>query len=214
MRIKGLLFCFILVAFGHVYSQNSSVNQDSIKFIQLTGIVVNDSLERLPFTAVYDKSTRRGVIADYYGYFALVVHPGDTLQFSFIGFKRKTFVIPDTDSTNELSIVTLLESDTLKSETVEVYPWPSKEQFAEAFINLKIDNDAVERAKQRLSPQEMAFVYGSLGNDPSLSFKIQNQTHLNKIYYRGQQAPNNFLNPASWSSFLKSLNNGDLKIMR
>ena len=216
MKVKGLLFILVVVLSRIVIAQDTDLDheEDTLRYIQLTGIVVNDSLERLPFTAVYDKTTRHGVVADYYGYFALVVHPGDTLQFAFIGFKKKTFIIPEADTLSELSIVTLLESDTLKSETVEVYPWPSKEQFAEAFVNLKIDNDAIERAKKRLSPQEMAFVYGDLSNDPSLSYKVQSQFYLNNIYYRGQQAPNNLLNPASWSSFIQSLNNGDLKIMR
>lgn len=196
------------------FSQTETATKDSLKFVQLTGIVVNDSLERLPFTAVYDKTTSRGVIADYYGYFALVVHPGDTLQFSFVGYKKKTFIIPEPDSTNELSIVSMLESDTILAKPVNVYPWPSKEEFAEAFVNLKIDNDAITRAKERLSPQEMAFVYGDLSSDPSLSYGTQSQQYLNQIYYRGQMRPNNLMNPVAWSNFLKSLNNGDLKIMR
>lgn len=218
MRAKLNLNVFLASLFLSVgtllTAQENIERRDSLRFVQLTGIVVNDSLERLPFTAVYDKSTRRGVIADYYGYFALVVHPGDTLQFSYIGFKKKTYIIPEPDSTNELSIVSLLESDTIYAKSVTVYPWPSKEEFAEAFISLKINNDAINRAKERLSPQEMAFVYGDLSSDPSLSYNTQSQQYLNQIYYRGQQAPNNLLNPLAWSNFLKSLNNGDLKIMR
>lgn len=210
---EGLVLFFVL--FSHqMFAQSDTNKVDRVKFVQLTGIVVNDSMERLPFTAIYDKTTRRGVIADYYGYFALVVHPGDTIQFSYIGFKKKTFVIPEPDESNELSIVSLLESDTVFTKTVDVYPWPSKEDFAEAFVSLKIDNDAINRAKDRLSPQEMAFVYGNLSSDPGLSYSTQSQQYLNQIYYRGQQAPNNLLNPLAWSNFLKSLNNGDLKIIR
>lgn len=214
MKMKLALSFFLSLFCLFSQAQDTAEPQDSLRFVQLTGIIVNDSLERLPFTAVYDKTTRRGVIADYFGYFALVVHPGDTLQFSFIGYKKKTYVIPEPDSTNELSIVTQLESDTLLTEPVDVYPWPSKEEFAEAFVNLKIDNTAMEMAKQRLSPQEMAFVYGQVPSDGVGSYKMQSQNYLNQIYYRGQQAPNNFLNPLAWSNFLKSLNNGDLKIMR
>lgn len=202
---------FLIIGNGNSFSQE----KDTVQYLQLTGIVVNDSLQRLPFTAIYDKSTQRGVIADYYGYFALVVHPGDTIQFSFIGFKKKSFIVPTpSDSSLNISIVSLLESDTLMSDPVEVYPWPSKEQFADAFINLEIDTDAVDRARSRLSPQEMAFVYGTVGSDASLSYKSQTNQYLNQVYYRGQQAPNNLLNPVAWNNFLKSLNNGDLKITR
>jgi len=217
MKMIGvyILFFITLSSLSNgVYSQTTQSGGDSLKYVQLTGIVVNDSLQRLPFTAVFDKTTQRGVICDYYGYFALVVHPGDTLQFSFIGFKKKTFVVPQADSTNSLSIVSMLESDTIMSAPVDVYPWPSKDQFADAFVNLEIDNDAINRAKKRLSPQEMAFVYGTMGSDASISYKSQSQQYLNQIYYRGQQAPNNLLNPVAWNNFLKSLNNGDLKIVR
>lgn len=215
MKLRILLLYFTVLTFGlstNVFGQNDSQVKDSVKYVQVTGIVINDSLQRLPFTAVYDKSTQRGVICDYYGYFALVVHPGDTLQFSFIGFKQKTFIVPEPDSSFSLSIVTLLESDTVMSAPVDVYPWPSKEEFADAFVNLEIDNDAINRAKKRLSPQEMAFVYGTMGSDASISYKSQTASYLNQVYYRGQQAPNNLLNPVAWSNFLKSLNNGDLKI--
>lgn len=207
-KIATLLFLMIFLNLS--YSQDTK--KDSLRFVQLTGIVVSDSLKRLPFTAVYDLNTSRGVICDYFGYFALVVHPGDTLQFSFIGFKKKTYIVPEPDSLNKLSIVAVLESDTIMSAPVDVYPWPSRDQFASAFLNLEIDNDAINRAKNRLSPQEMAFVYNTIGSDPSLSYKYQSQTYLNQVYYRGQQPPNNLLNPVAWQNFIKSINNGDMKI--
>lgn len=213
-KLYVLTIGFICFLSNITFGQNADTKSDTLKYIQLTGIAVNDSLQRLPFTAVYDKTTQRGVISDYYGYFALVVHPGDTLQFSFIGFKKKTFIVPEPDSTNSLSIVSMLESDTIMSAPVDVYPWPSRDQFADAFVNLEIDNDAIDRAKKRLSPQEMAFVYGTLGSDASISYKGQSQQYLNQVYYRGQQPPNNLLNPVAWNNFLKSLNNGDLKIVR
>jgi len=210
--LRILIVFFAVLFVSEVSFGQDNTADDSVKYVQLTGIVINDSLQRLPFTTIIDKSTHRGVIADYYGYFAMVVHPGDTIQFGYIGFKQKLFVVPEPDETNSLSIVTMLEDDTEIMDVIEVYPWPSKEEFAEAFINLEIDNDAINRAKQRLSPQEMAFVYGTMGSDASLSYKAQSKNYLDQVYYKGQQAPNNLLNPAAWSKFLKSLNNGDLKI--
>ena len=211
-RILYLLIVLLSIEFTST-AQNSTSKNDTLKYVQLTGIVVSDSMKRLPYTAVFDTHTKRGVICDFFGYFAFVVHPGDTLQFSFIGFKPKYFIVPEPDSTNSLSIVTMLESDSLMSNVVDVYPWPSKEEFADAFVNLEIDNDAINRAKSHLSPQEMAFVYSRLGSDPSLAYKYQSYQILNQVYYKNQIAPNNLLNPAAWSKFLKSVNNGDLKIM-
>jgi len=215
MKLSRLLFFFLFIlSFQLDLSAQSTVpEKDTLKYVQLTGVVVSDSMKRLPYTAVFDTQTKRGVICDYFGYFAFVVHPGDTLQFSFIGFKPKYFIVPETDSTSSLSIVTMLESDSLMSNVVEVYPWPSKDQFADAFVNLEIDNDAIKRAKARLSPQEMAFVYSNIGSDASLAYKYQSYQTLNQVYYKNQYAPNNLLNPYAWNKFLKSINNGDLKIM-
>ncbi len=165
MDFKRLLLVLLIsLSYCGVKAQNTTSQNDTLTYVQLTGIVVSDSMKRLPFTAVFDTHTKRGVIADYYGYFAFVVHPGDTLQFSF--------------------------------------------------SNLEIDNDAIERAKSRLSPQEMAFVYSSLGSDASLAYKYQSYQVLNQVYYKNQMTPNNLLNPVAWSKFLKSVNDGSLKIMK
>lgn len=167
-------FFLVILFFNSLHSfSQSTLQKDSVKYVQLTGIVINDSLQRLPFTAVYDKTTQRGVICDYFGYFALVVHPGDTLQFSFIGFKKKTFVVPMPDSTNSLSIVSLLESDTIMSEAVAVYPWPSREQFADAFINLEIDNDAINRAKKDYHLKRWLLFMGPWDQTPVFLIKLK-----------------------------------------
>ncbi|MCC7452807.1 MAG: hypothetical protein IT222_01470, partial [Crocinitomix sp.] len=101
------LMCLSTIGFSQ-NSPNSANSSDTARFVQLTGIIITDSMLRVPFAKVVDLSTRRGTIADYYGYFALVVHPGDTIQFSSLGFKKKQYIVPDSTKLTEISLVQLM----------------------------------------------------------------------------------------------------------
>ena len=43
-----------------------------------------------------------------------------------------------------------MELDTILLKQAEIYPWPSKEQFAEAFVNTELPNDDYKRAQANL----------------------------------------------------------------
>mgnify|MGYP006205886371 CR=1 FL=1 len=75
-------------------------------------------------------------MADYYGYFSLVTQPKDTLFFSFYGYKTSTFIVPDTLTDNLYSILHTMYRDTINLPEFTVYPWPSKEEFARAFVEM------------------------------------------------------------------------------
>jgi hypothetical protein len=114
----GLLFCSqLLFSFGQ--EQKPTLIDSSL--IQLSGVVISgESLDPLAYTTIFDKTQRRGVIADYYGYFSMVVVPGDTLLFSFFGYKTSTFIVPDTLKDNRYSIIHMIDKDTLNLPTIDV----------------------------------------------------------------------------------------------
>ncbi|MEO9797916.1 MAG: hypothetical protein ABJF27_15670 [Crocinitomicaceae bacterium] len=210
--IKNSWILVILMLSQAAFAQKANVKKDSTKYIQMTGIVLTDSLTRVPFTKIVDLTTNRGVIADYYGYYALVVHPGDTIQFSCLGFKKKQYIVSDTTNLNSFSLVQIMKYDTLMANPTNVYPWPSREQFATAFVNMESPNDALKRARKRLTPQEMAFVGALMESDGSSSYNTYQQQFMQEQYSRGQQPANNLLNPASWSEFLKGFGTGKYRI--
>lgn len=213
IKLLGIFFISFLgsnLLFGQTTSNPSA--DDSVKYVQMTGIVVSDSLERIPFTKVIDLSTRRGVIADYYGYFALVVHPGDTIQFSSLGYKKKIYIVADTTSIPQFSLVQILKYDTIMAEPVDVYPWPSREAFADAFVNMPSPNDDLKRSRERLTPQEMAFVGALMESDGLSSYSSYQTTFYNNQYTRGQGPQNNLLNPSAWADFMKGIGSGRYRI--
>ena len=208
------LIIFIFLSFINLVSsqvEKKSV-RDSLKILQLSGVVVSENgLDQLPYTTVFDLTTRHGVITDYYGYFSLVTYPGDTLMFSYYGYKTSSFVVPDTLKDNRCSIIHMLQEDTINLPEVTVYPWPSRENFAKEFVEMEPYSDAFRRAKKQLSGENLSFAAARLEGDASLSFgSVQNQQYT-KIYTNGQMPANNFLNPYAWAKFIDEWKKGNLK---
>jgi hypothetical protein len=204
------LFTSCVIAFTFItFSQKSKI--DTLELIQLSGVIVSsDNLEQMPFTTIFDMGSKRGTIADYYGFFSLVVFPGDTLLFSYYGYKTSSFIVPDTLKENRYSIIHMMNKDTINLPMVTVYPWPSKEDFARAFVEMKPYDDALRRAQKQLSGENLAFVAARLSTDPSLSYGWQQNQQLTRLYTQGQTPVNNLFNPYSWASFIDSWKKGEL----
>jgi len=209
LKNSVLVFLLLFVAMSKINAQQQI---DTTKLIQLSGVVVSETeLNTMPYTTIYDKTQKRGVMADYYGYFSLVVLPSDTLYFSYYGYKTSMFVVPDTLTENRYSIIHMLEKDTVNLPEVTVYPWPSKEDFARYFVEMNPTDDAIKRAQRELSGESLAFAAARVKSDASLAHGVvQNQMNT-KIYTRGQIPGNNLLNPFAWSKFVKDWKEGKLK---
>lgn len=180
--------------------------------IQLSGVVITDKqLDPLPFTTVFDLTSRRGVITDYYGYFSFVVFPGDTLLFSYYGYKTSSFVVPDTLTENSYNIIHIMNQDTVNLPEIAVYPWPSRENFAKAFVEMDPYDDALRRAQRELSGENLAFVAARLETDASSSYGNAMNQRNTQIYSNGQMPVNNLFNPYSWAKLMQEWKAGNLK---
>ncbi|MDQ3110475.1 MAG: carboxypeptidase-like regulatory domain-containing protein [Bacteroidota bacterium] len=208
---KWLLVClFGLIA--PVFSTAQTKLDSTKKVIQFSGIVVDsDSLTPLPYVAIVVRHTERGVYSNAKGYYTLVVQPKDTVDFFALGYHNGTFVLADTFKTNQFTYVQALRIDTILLQTAVVYPWPSKEQFKNAFLTADIAGDDLERARANLSQAEMIRVAQNVAMDAGMVYNSTMQQQTAKNYYAGQKPPNNLLNPIAWSRFIQSVQNGDLK---
>lgn len=184
---------------------------DTARLIQLSGVVVaEEDLTQIPYATVYDRTIRRGVISDYYGFFSKVVFPGDTLIFSAYGYKTSTYVVPDSLIDDRYSIIHMMQKDTLNLPEVTVYPWPSREDFARYFVNMQPYEDAIRRAQRELSGESLAFVAARLEGDASLASGYAMDQRNTKIYTNGQLPVNNLLNPYSWAKLIDDWKAGKL----
>lgn len=180
--------------------------------IQFSGVVVTgDSLVPVPFVSVIIEQTNRGTMTDLYGYFSFVAQKGDTVSFSALGFKKHGIVIPDTLQERKYSMIEILYTDTIELSEAVIYPWPSKEQFREAFLALELPETDAERAARNLTQAAMYDRMNQMAADGSENFKFQMQEYQNKIYYAGQAPPINIFNPFAWAKFIEAWRNGDFK---
>jgi hypothetical protein len=212
-KIIGLLVLVFAVSHGYSFTSNNADDTLKRRLVQLTGIVLgSDSLNNLPFTSVYDKSTFRGTITDYYGYFALVAHPGDTLIFRQMGYKPAMYIVPMDIPMFGNALIQLMDMDTLYTKPVTVYPWPSREEFAHAFVNLQLDyEDELRRAQRQLSGASLDQIAMRVQADAGLAYNAAEQQRLSQMYSRGQMPVNNLFNPVAWMRFVDDWKAGKLK---
>lgn len=195
------VFCFVVV-----------FAQDKNNLIQLSGVVVNaDSLKPISYTTVYNKTVKRGTLSDVYGYFSTVVLPGDTIIFNRFGYTNSSYIVPDTLSEDRYSIIHILNLDSINPPVITIYPWPSKEDFARAFIEMKPYDDALRRAQKMLSGSNLVYLANMIEGDAISAYAWQRNQQYTKLYTMGQSPVNNLFNPVAWSQFVESWKKGDLK---
>lgn len=201
----------ILIVF--LITLRPSVAQESEdKLVQFSGIVVTaDSLNPVPYTNIVIKNTRRGTVADYYGYFSFVAFKTDTILFSAVGFKKGIYTIPDTLNGNQYSMIQVMSSDTVMLTQTVIYPWPTREKFKEAFLKLNVPDDDFERARKNLDMAQMRDIAANYPMDGSMNFRNSMQLYQDKLYYNGQTQPITILNPFAWAEFIKAWKEGKFK---
>jgi hypothetical protein len=211
-KLKSFILALLLLPLLSLDAQAQRYSKPDSLMIQLSGIVVaEDNLEALPYCTVFNKSIRHGVVSDFYGFFSFVAFPGDTVYFSYFGYKSSSYVVPDTLSEDRYSIIHMLQKDTLNLPTVDVYPWPSREDFARYFLSMEPYDDALRRAQRELSGESLAFVAARLGGDASLAHGISQNQYYTQLYTQGQLPANNLLNPYAWAKLVKDWKDGKLK---
>jgi hypothetical protein len=179
--------------------------------VQFSGVVVTDSLAPVPFTNILVKNTYRGTMSDVYGYFSFVAQEGDTILFSAVGFVRSQYVVPGGLPESKYSMIHVMARDTIWLKEAVVVPWPSREQFAEAFLNLRLPEDDFQLTMRNLSPAEMMQRMENLPPDAYRSFQYQMAMDHTKLYYSGGTPPINLFNPIAWAQFIQAWQNGAFK---
>ncbi|MCO4805525.1 carboxypeptidase-like regulatory domain-containing protein [Salibacteraceae bacterium] len=187
-------------------------NDPSEGLIQLSGVVVSgDSLTPVPFTSVIIKGTNRGTMCDFYGFFSLVVKKSDTIEFQSVGYIKSNVLIEDTLSDSRYSMIQMLQRDTLTLPVQDVYPWPSREQFKDAFLALQAPTDDYDRAFANLTREEVRLAIQGIPASAQANSAMSIQREYTRLYQMGQMPQISLLNPLAWAQFIDAWKNGDFK---
>ena len=188
----NLLVCVLV--FATVYAQNNVV--------QISGVIIseeNDSIVPLPFAHVLNKTRNEGTLSRIDGYFSLPAMPGDTIVIEYVGYQPWTLIVPDTD---KVFYVVKLEPDTITLQEAVVYPWPSPEQFKQAFLALQLEEPSYV---QTLSPEVLnKLAYEPTETPPELAQAQTFAQHTQQFYYY-RQLPSSFVNLWAWAKFFQWL---------
>jgi len=214
---KLILISFFLLLSFTDFAQNKATQTKPSKkkeiLIQFSGVAVDhDSLKPIPFVSIMIKNSNRGTISDYFGYFSFVAEANDTIDFNALGYRKISYVIPDTLSTDKYSLIQVLKKDTFNLKEARIYSWPSKAEFEAAFLNYNSPNGDMERAKKNMAlAQKKELLYGSK-LDAQANFSNYMEDQNSKLYNAGQYPTISLLNPIAWAQFIEAWKNGQLKV--
>lgn len=213
--MKRLLLYLLLITVCHINLQGQATKDyyDST-LIQFTGIILTDAdgkLVPVPFATVAIVGEGRGAYANFKGFFSLVVHKGDKIRFSGVGFKTKIYTIPDSLKSSRYSVVQLLTADTINLPETVIFPWPDRNNFKVEFLAMNVEEDLAEQARDNLAESRLAAIRENTVMDANENADYYLRQQAQSFYHIGQTPPMNIFNPMAWSEFFKAWKNGDFK---
>lgn len=197
-----LLWMLILASFSQAQEK---------KLVQFSGVILHsDSLVPLPYVNVINITRgHRGTYTDFKGFFSLVVNEGDTIRISSLGYKKEEIVIPENGGPN-LSKIFKLQTDNINIPIIYIFPWPTIEQFKQAFIKLRLPDDDLAIAYRNLDAKVMSQMVMSMPMDGSMNTRYYFQQQSEKLYWAGQNRPNPLLDIVKLNQFMQLLNQGKI----
>jgi hypothetical protein len=210
-KIPGYIFIITLLTI----CLNSQAQKNIFKYnlVQLNGRLLNELLQPLPYAHVLDLNNFRGSITDREGKYSFVVHSGDSIMYSTVGYKRKIIVIPEDLPEPFYTLDLALEPDTLWIKEVVVYPWKTYEEFKRAFVNLELPSSDLENARRNIALLKTQIIMDEI---PSVrgNFQMILDDQYRETFNQGMYPTYRLFNAVNWIDFFKALKRGDFSKYR
>jgi hypothetical protein len=210
--MKRLVYILVLIAalpfWGNAQERKSTL--DSL--VEVSGVTLTaDSTLVIPNVSIVIKGKQRGTISNDQGVFSIVAMKGDVLVFRAIGFKTRQVQVPAQLSGNHYAIAQLMAQDTTYLPLTIVKPYPTKEEFKDAFLHWQIPNDRydIARSNTELEKLQNLMYYTSPDGGEGVNQSFNQQ--FRDAQYKGGFPPMNIFNPLAWAKFIQAIKNGDFK---
>jgi hypothetical protein len=203
--LSVLVFCLLSLA---------AFSQGQDKTILFQGrVVASSNAEFLPLAYIFNPQAGRGALSDNFGQVDMYVFPGDSLVISYIGYKKKYYIVPRGTELVHQVIIPMEEMTTMLQD-VKVFRHSSEEEFKQAFLAMEL-RDAKERETVRNNLEQSKLNVFALQAGMGASSNFRNFSDM----MISSQANKNFFsdptlaltNPFAWINLIKSIKNGDLK---
>lgn len=174
------------------------------RVIQFSGVLVDaKDLTPLPYATIQIEGTNRGAISNINGFFTFAAMIGDRIVITSVGYRPVSLYLSDTLTEDRYSIVQSMVQDTIMLTETVIYPWPSKEKFREAFVNLELPETNADILRKNFTLAAMRELAKAGKMDAGMNYRDLTQHQVDKLYYQGQIAPNNLFNPFAWAKFIQ-----------
>jgi hypothetical protein len=206
VRVLGIL------AFSLLSLTAFSQGQDKTVLFQ-GRVVASSNAEFLPLAYVFNPQAGRGALSDNLGQVDMYVFPGDSLVISYVGYKKKYYIVPkDTELVHQ--VVIPMDEMTTMLRDVKIFPHSSEDEFKQAFLAMEL-RDAKQRdnARENLEQSKLNVYALQAGMGTSSNFRnfsdMMISSQANKNFFSSPMLA--LTNPFAWMSFIQSIKNGDLK---
>ena len=199
---------FFIFSVSEIFGQT----MEKEKYVQVSGIISDDTYRPLPGVAVISRKFRKGTISERSGIYSITSTPGDTIYFRALGFKRYYTIIPETFEERHCEVDISLEIDTIQIKEVNVLPWKNYSEFIKDMTKTRPIDPIIENMNDNI-----ASIYVAIANSndikvsPEASYRYAMEQNFNSMATREQYPINNLLNPFAWSKFIKGIKNGLFK---
>lgn len=205
------LFLLFGIVAGVITSVQAQEETDA-RIVQINGVTITaDSLRAVPGTTVTVRNKYRGVSSSDLGVFSIVCYKGDTLEFTAIGYRAKTYVVPAHIKGQYFSMIQLMVQDTFYLPETIVKPLPSREQFDYAFKHWQIPDDQYEVARKNTDALMLRAMAFTMSRDGRENQAVYQQAMAQQAIYYGQAYPMKIFSPTSWAEFFEAWKRGDYR---
>lgn len=208
------LFYTALLLILSVSSVTGQVEKQD-KYIQVSGIIVDQAHNPVSGVAVISRKLRRGSISERTGIYSITSIPGDTIFYRALGFKRYHTIIPPDFHDRHSTVDIMLEMDTLAIQQVTILPWKTYNDFLKDMTRERTVDPIIENMNDNL-----ASIYVAMSNQtgvkitPEAGYYYAMEQNFNNLATKNQYPVNNLLNPFAWSKFIKGVQHGLFKNQR
>lgn len=191
---------------------SNAFGQKVDRLIQFSGYALTaDSLIGVPFAHITILNRGRVATAGPDGFFSFAAHEGDTLYFTCVGYTPVQYIIPTKLEQEKFSVIQMMTRNDLHLPVTVIYPWGDPANFGPYFLNLRLPDDDLERAKRNMDRERLAELGERLEQDGREAGTLALRNTSAKTYYYGQTAPQNIFNPLAWAEFIRAWKRGDFK---
>lgn len=201
-----LLILFIFIGLQSIAQQTPSL-------VQFSGVIYDaDSNSVVPYVTIKNVSDNgKSLSANYKGYFSFVVHEGDSIVFSSVGYKKLELVIPYKLTEKKFTAIIKIKTDNIELPMVTVFPWASVDEFKKEFLTMKIADDDLAIAMKNLSKKSLNELSANLPRDGQEYRSNSFQSNHYNLSNKNMVQTNPLLNPFAWGALIKQIMDGDKK---